>query len=318
MKEKIKIFLDKIQQAENILIVGHKNPDGDSLCSVLALYALIKNNFGKKAVCLYDGNIPDALDNVPYRDKMQFFEHINQSQKFDLALVLDYGTVVHIGGAMPFVQSASYKIEIDHHKNDDHVADLCLDDETASATGEILFSLMKEIGWKFDKEVADLIALSILTDTGFLKYARSGVALNMMAELVDMGVKIYELEDVLNNKPWKTIKTEAGAVVNAEFFYGKKLAVATIESKDYKNLDGRGETALNLLRQVKGVDFIVLLKEQKSDKIGLSFRSRNKSILHIAEFFGGGGHAKAAGAVVNGRNLSDVKKEVIKIFEGEI
>ena len=67
MKKNVKDFIDKIKTAKSIAIAGHKNPDGDSLCSVLALARLIHLNFNKKTVCVYDGNIPDCLDNVPDR-----------------------------------------------------------------------------------------------------------------------------------------------------------------------------------------------------------------------------------------------------------
>ena len=59
MEQKIQEFLDRLRKAKSIVIMGHKNPDGDSLCSVLALAHLIEENFGISPVCVYDGNIPE-------------------------------------------------------------------------------------------------------------------------------------------------------------------------------------------------------------------------------------------------------------------
>lgn len=316
MASKIDVFIDKIKKSKSILIVGHKNPDGDSLCSVLALAGIIKQNFGKEPVCLYDGNIPDYLDKVPYRDDIIFCEHFNLSVRFDLAIVLDFGTVAHIGGALPLVKNSAFRIEIDHHKNFDHIGDLCINKETASSVGEVLYEIAKSKDLIYDKDVAELITVSILTDTGNFKYCQTGKALRIVADLVDKGIYIKNITDKLNNKPWKTVKTEAAVVAKTEFFYDRKLAVAIVDTKDYKNLDGRGDIILGLLEQTKGIEYIVLLKQQKINQIGISFRSREKSILHIAESFGGGGHPCAAGAVAFD-SLENVKKQVIKAFKGQ-
>ena len=136
-----------------------------------------------------------------------------------------------------------------------------------------------------------------------------------MADLVDSGVEINKMLELLNNKPRKTIQTEARVVSDAEFFYHNKLAVAVVDSAAYKNLDGRGENALSLLGQIKGVEYIVLLKEQKENQIGVSLRGRTCPVNKIAEALGGGGHIYAAGAVVRD-SLENVKQQVIKLFKG--
>ena len=86
--------------------------------------------------------------------------------------------------------------------------------------------------------------------------------------------------------------------------------------KDYKYLDGRGEMILSLLGQIQGVEYIVLLKEQKPEQIGVSIRSRKKPIDHIAVELGGGGHERAAGAVIRD-TLENVRNRVLDLFKGE-
>ncbi len=315
MDKELKIFMDKINAASTIAVFAHKNPDGDALCSVLAMARLIELNFGKRALCVYDGNIPNCLDNVPCRHKIKYYAHADLSAPFDLAIVLDYGTRRNLGGAAEIVDKAKYIVEIDHHINDDHIANLCINDISASSVGEILFRIIKKCDLKYDAYISDLLAVSILTDTGFFKYVRRGAPLRIMAQLVDGGVSIGRLAESLNNKPRKTIQTEAAAAANAEFFYHNKLALATITAREYKNLDGRGETVLNLLGQIKGVEYIALLKQQKENQIGVSLRSRAKPIDHIATALGGGGHAYAAGAVVYD-SLENVREKILTMFRG--
>lgn len=316
MKEKIKEFLERVKNAKTIAIMGHKNPDGDSLCSVLALARLIEKNFGVNPVCVYDGNISDALDNVPLRTRIKYFERVDMTQPFDLAIVMDYGNPVHIGGARPIVDSAKFVIEIDHHKNDNLVGALCLNDDTAAATAVIVYEIARSGNLQIDACTADLLALGILTDTGNFKFVRNGDALRIMANLVDGGVNIRNLIELMNNKQRKAVQLEARTAANAEFFYHGRLALATVCKKDYKHLDGRGETVLNLLGQIQGVEYIVLLKEQKPEQIGISIRSRKKPIDKIAVALGGGGHERAAGAVVRD-SLENVRAMVLKLFREE-
>lgn len=315
MKQETKNFIEKIESAKTILLAAHKNPDGDALCSVLALYHLIYLNYGKEAVCVYDGNVPDALQYIPLRGRARYFEHVDLSKPFDLAILLDYGTTRNIGGTFDAINNANYLVEIDHHKNDNKIGHLCLDDDTASATACLLYDLMLDAGWKYDDKVLNLLALAILTDTGNFKYAKDGRALRIMANLVDQGIDIQQLLESLNNKPRKTVQTEARVVADAEFYYHNRLAVAVVDANAYKNLDGRGETALSLLGQIKNVQFVALLKEQKPNQIGVSLRSKFVPVNTIAESLGGGGHMCAAGAVVQD-SLENVKQQVINLFKG--
>ncbi len=316
MEQKINEFFERVRNAKSIAIMGHKNPDGDSLCSVLALAHLIEKNFGISPVCLYDGNIPDALDNVPLRSRIKYFERVDMSKPFDLAIVMDYGNPVHIGGGQPILDKARFIIEIDHHRNDNNVGQLCINDDSAAATAIIVYKMMRQEGLFMDSYTADLLALAILTDTGNFKFARSGDPLRIVADLVDSGVNIRGLIELMNNKPRKAVQLEARTAANAEFFYHGRLALATVCKKDYKYLDGRGETVLNLLGQIQGVDYVVLIKEQKLEQIGLSIRSRKKPIDHIAVALGGGGHERAAGAVVRD-TLENVRARVLELFKEE-
>jgi len=119
----------------------------------------------------------------------------------------------------------------------------------------------------------------------------------------------------LNNRDKKTVLVESKAISETEFYYKGRLAVATIKHADYKKLDGRGELALSVLGGVHGVQYVVLLKEQKENQIGISFRSRQMPINQIAESFGGGGHLYAAGAVVKD-SLENVHEKIINAFKG--
>lgn len=313
-QEQIKIFDEKIRAAESIVLMAHKNPDGDALCSVIALGHLIELNYGKSVTCVYDGNIPDNLDEVPLRKRLRFFERVEEAGPIDVAIVMDYGIARNIGGPYKFVEKAGFVIEIDHHINDDKIGNLCIDDDHAAATGEIVYKFMRAAGWQWDMLVARLLMTAIITDTGCFKFVKNGNVLRIAADLVDYGVDIQHIINDLANKPRKTIVTEAASVGATEFFFKNKLALSVIAAQQYKNMDGRGETALNLLGQMRGVDYIVLLKEQKPEQVGVSLRGRYKPVDKIAAELGGGGHEFAAGAVVHD-TLENVKARVLELFK---
>lgn len=315
MNEKAQILIDKIKAAKSVVIIGHKNLDGDALGSALALARLIELNFGISPVCTYDGNIPETLSNVPLRSRMRYFGHLNVTAPFDVVILVDYGTARHLEFATSIIQSAGFLIEIDHHKNDAPIASLCINDEAADATAVIIFEMMRAMGWKYDLDILNLLALGIVTDTGYFKFTRNGRVMRIMAEMVDAGVRLRSVYDMLNNQPKKAILVETRAAANAEFFYRDRLAVATISNRDYRNMDGRGENVLDILARIKGVEYIALLKQQKENQIGVSLRGRTKPVNHIAEALGGGGHMFAAGAVLRD-SLENVHDRVVELFRG--
>lgn len=314
MMEKIEILKEKIKNAKSIAICGHKNPDGDSLCSALALMQIIKLNFNKDATVIYDGSIPRVLDGVPLRKSAVFWDKIPSDSKFDLFILVDYGTRKHLGDIESFVNSAGFVVEFDHHYNDDKVGMLCFDDEQMAAAAQIIYAVANKAGFVTDKNILDLFMLGIVTDTGHFKFVRNSNVFVDSAKLVDSGVSMPDVCNVLNNRDKKTVLVEAKAVSNTEFFMSGRLAIAVIDAKDYKQLDGRGELVLSLLGQVHGVEYIVLLKEHRENLVGISFRSKQVPINEIAESFGGGGHLFAAGAVVEG-GLDEVKNKVLEAFK---
>ena len=316
-QNQLDIFDEKIRSANSIFLFAHKNPDGDAMCSVLALARLIELNYGKEVTCVYDGNIPDNLDDVPLRKRLRFFEKIEEDAMVDVAIVMDYGIARNIGGPVKFMEQAKFVVEIDHHQSHETVGDLCIYDADAAATAEIVYELMRRAGWEYDFVIGRLLVTAIITDTGCFKYEKNGNVLRIAADLVDYGVEIQRIISGLSNKPRKTIVTEAASVGATEFYFKNRLALAIIDSKQYKNIDGRGETVLNLLAQMHGVEYIVLLKEQKIDQIGISLRGRGRPVNEVAVALGGGGHEFAAGAVVHD-SLENVKRKVLDLFAKEV
>ena len=189
------------------------------------------------------------------------------------------------------------------------------DDTEKAAAAQIIYDVARKAKFKIDDDIRNLLAIAIITDTGNFKFVRDSDVLLDMASLVDAGVNIAHLVNLLNNKDKKTVLVETKAASEAEFLMKGHLVIATIHRNDYKKLDGRGELVLRVLGEIHGVEYVVLLKEQRENQVGISLRSRNKPINKIAEFFGGGGHLYAAGAVVQD-SLENVHEQIINAFKG--
>ncbi|MDR0803476.1 MAG: DHH family phosphoesterase [Rickettsiales bacterium] len=310
---------EKIKCAKSIGIIGHKNSDGDSLCSILALHDLIKLNFGKDAVCCYDGNIPDYLDFVPNRDLMRFVGSVpEEERKFDLLFVLDTGIFGQIGELQtPVVNSAGFVIKIDHHPDTGDLGGLNYD-FTFISCAQAVFHIARELGWKIDFLAAKNIMIGIINDSGRFAYDNTGRAFSDAAALVDeYGIVVQEIYEEMNKMPRKDILAEAFAVAKAEFFFEGRVAIATIDRAAYKNLDGKASFAMEWLGMIEGVEYVVMLKEAKQDEIHISFRSKKMPVNGIAAALGGGGHVNASGAKLL-TNLPMAKAAVIKEFGKEL
>ena len=212
MNKKIELLIEKIKNAKNIAISGHKNPDGDAIGSALALMRVIELNFGKKVTVIYDGNIPMGLDEIPLRDRAIFYNKIPEDSKFDLYIVVDYGTRNHLGGAEKFIDASDFVIEFDHHYNEDLVGSLCFDNVEKAATAQIIYDVIKRAKLKTDKDIIDLLTIAIITDTGNFKFARKSDVLIDTASLVDAGADLTHLVNLIRNKKKKTVLVESKAV----------------------------------------------------------------------------------------------------------
>lgn len=314
MIENVDVFIEKIKSAKTIAISGHKNPDGDAICSALALMKIIELNFGKKPVVIHDGNIPRDFDRVPLRKQAVYWEQIPENSKYDLYILVDYGTRSHLGGAEKFVNNSDFVVEIDHHINDDLVGNLCFDNPSKAAAAQIVYDIVRAGNLEMDSDIKDLLMIAIITDTGHFKFVKNSDVFIDSAQLVDSGVNVSKLMNLLNNKDKKTVLVESATVSKAEFFMKNRLVVAGIRKPDYKRLDGRGELVLSLLAQIHGVEFVVLLKEHQDNQIGISIRSKTVPINQVAESFGGGGHLYAAGAVIED-TFDNVYGKVVEAFK---
>jgi phosphoesterase RecJ-like protein len=310
-----KILADKIRVANTIVIMGHKNSDGDSLGACMGLQYLISENFGKKTDVIYDGNLPIKYDFIPGRRELIYAEKLGKKE-YDLAIVLDTAIVRQLGEIQKaLLDGARDTVKIDHHKTGEDFASVNIVETSFVATCEIIYEMAAEMGWDICPDAANCLYLGIYSDTGGFSHIDNGNSLRVAAELVDRGANARRVQPNLDILTRDDILAEAEALAATEFFYDGRLAVVSVTNKQYKKLDSGEVPLLMRLRSVRGVRIIAVMKQAKPEEIHVSFRSEGIAVRSVAEKLGGGGHDMAAAANIRA-SLDVVKKTVVDAFYG--
>jgi len=232
--------------------------------------------------------------------------------KFDLILVLDCPDVERLGE--PYTQNSDlfYEtpiINIDHHAGNDHFGKINLVDLTATSTCEILVSIFEALSKDtslLTEEVATALLTGIITDTNsFQNQNTTPKSLTVAAQLVAANAdqqeiikRIYKTRTLSTLRLWGKVLSNIRDEMNYRFVWSEiKRADFVVTQSTPTDADGVID---ELLKTATGVDFVLLLTE-KEDGVHGSLRSVAKGVdvSNIAKLFAGGGHAMAAGFVVD-------------------
>jgi phosphoesterase RecJ-like protein len=311
--------IEAIKRHNRFLIAAHVNPEGDSLCSQLAMKELL-HILGKTASIINHDAVPEHYRFLPKADEIS--TDIRKKIDFDAAIILDCPTMKRIGNVKDLLSSGKPVINIDHHISSEKFGDVNWVDPHASSTGEMIYRLYKEMDIPLTREVALCLYIAILTDTGNFNYDNTSRLTHEIAgELLGYGLdpavvseSVYErrtLEDIrFLGLVLSTLKVNlAGDVAYLEM------------TRDMVGQTGadisKSEGFINYARSIGGVKIAILFKEDLKDpnRINISFRSKGDvDVNGIAAYFGGGGHTKASGCALTGP-LAEVERRVLDKVE---
>jgi len=318
--EQLNTFKSIIGSAGRIVLTTHINPDGDGLGSEVAL-ALSLSELGKDAVILNHSATPDFyrfLDEANLIKQFDALRHAPVIKEADVVMIVDTNHPDRIASLKNEVlASRAKKIIIDHHLDPDPFGDLLLIDDSAAATGEIVFGLLHHLGIKqLSPAIATALYAAIMTDTGSFRYPKTDANLHrLVASLLDCGADpVMTYERIYEQSPVNRILLLGKALSSIETFYEGHVAAMTI-SQDLFRETGTAEPDVDRFAPypmgIKGVQ-IALMFTELEDHIKISFRSRGDIWVNkLAQEYGGNGHKNAAGARVNNRTLKELKKSVI-------
>ena len=304
-KELSKLF----SSSENILIICHINPDGDSIGAQLALYHYFKSK-GRNVSLLAPNNLQEFLKWMDGAAQINIFIRERNKcrmliENADLIIMLDFNQSDRLGEAEEYVLSSkAKKVIIDHHLNPENFADLVISDPSKCSTSELIHELVCEInGANFmNRSYAEALYVGIITDTGNFEHGSySARTFRIVADLLDTGIlkeKIINL--IYNNFSSDRIRLQGFALnqrmVVIPEFKSAYIYLSKDDLKSYNHVKGDTEGFVNMPLSIKGIHFSALFIE-KDNFIKLSFRSKGKfpSNEFASQYFSGGGHLNASG-----------------------
>ncbi len=312
-----KILL-KIEESKNILIVSHKNPDGDTLGAGLGLaISLLLQNKNVVAYCA--SKIPFEYEFL-LKDKINFFNSIEDIDKllFQLAIFVDCADERRTSHFDKISEISEFIINIDHHKTNTGFGDINLVEPKASSTGEIIFKLLDRGKLPINRDVAECLYTALLTDTGSFRYSNTtGDTFATASALLNYGINTWEIaEKVYENKPLKRIYIMKEALDSLIISKNKKVAVMLLKNDVLRKYNASSEDTdgiVNIGRSIAGVEFSIFIREENNG-CKISFRSRgNIDVAKFAQKLGGGGHKNAAGAFLK-KPLNIAMEKITKLI----
>ena len=304
----------RLRQMDNVLLLTHVRPDGDTIGSAAALCQALRD-MGKTAYLLYNPEITDTYAPYaePYWASEGFVpEHIVSADIAALNLLPDNAAAY----------ASRVELTIDHHGSQGFfAAETCLDAD-AAACGEIIYRVIRELT-AVTPAIALLLYVAISTDTGCFVYANTTADTHRIAaELLETGIDVGPVNKVLFRTKSKTrLAMEARMVADMELYDGDRVVVMSIPLSLRQELHATEadiEELSSLAALVEGTDCGITLRELKPGRVKLSLRTGPRvDACAVCQRLGGGGHKAAAGATVDG-TLEDAKALILKAYRAVV
>ncbi len=300
---------------DRVLVVCHASPDGDAAGSAFSLaYALRKMGREARVFC------PD-----PFGERFSYLtQEESELKAFEpkKIVTVDVASASMLGSAL---NAASIDVVIDHHKISTLEAPIKFVDPTAASCGEILVSLLQDLGVEFDAYLAKALYTAVATDTGCFRYSNTTQRTYLAAAYLSRFATqddFYQInKQMFETKSRTQLSLEADAANRVQFAADGRIAYLAVSLEaqaklgvSYQDLD----TVINVIRQVQGVEVAIVAKERESGVFKVSVRSeKNFDASTFCALFGGGGHAAAAGCTLTGTQ-DEVLSALLKQAEERI
>jgi phosphoesterase RecJ-like protein len=326
--EIIKSFEQLVKNSvKSIVLVPHRNPDGDAMGSVLGLWRVLKNA-GFKVQVVSPTKYPEFYHWMDgHEEVIVFSHHPKQSAKAfaesDLLICMDFNQLSRLGDMKPLVESyEGKKILIDHHPYPGNFTDLTISDITYSSTAELIFSVLQstEMAQYIDRDAATSFFTGIMTDTGSFDFSVSNPnTFEVVAQLTRMGID----QQFIHSKVYDNYSADrmrlmgfclSNRMVVYPEFHSACMYITLEDQKTFNFKTGDNEGFVNMPLSINGVIFSVLFTE-KEKYVKASFRSKGEfAVNEVSEkYFNGGGHRNAAGGELSA-SLADTIAQFEKIL----
>lgn len=296
-----------INQVNDILIVSHRNPDGDTIGANLALHIYLKK-LGKNVTSFCVDPIPETLKFLP-QNHLITDQHLVFTQKYDLIITVDCSNIelAAIENLMTALKNKFILINIDHHISNPLYGNINLVLPQTSSTCELLYKLLSDWNIAWDPEIATNLSCGILTDTGGLKNpSTSYLSISAVANLISHGANLNKiLQKTLSQTNVNKLKLWGRALERLKKINKYNLVYTWLTQQDFTECqvdESVSEGLSNFLHILNEGKITMVLRETNNNMIKGSLRTNsNIDLTKLAGTLGGGGHKKAAGFSLPGR-----------------
>jgi phosphoesterase RecJ-like protein len=310
---------DALGSRRHVLLLNHVSPDGDCLGSTLALARALWARGQQATVGSHDG-VPAMYGFLP--DSHRIVRDVPDGTVFDAAVFMECSTPDRAGALAARAAGVPLVVNIDHHVSNAGYGDIRLYDTTAAAVGELVYTVVQALVPALDAPTATCLMTALLTDTGSFRYASvTPRTLMIAADLVAHGASPAEIfTRVYENRPAAALRL-MGLALSRLTLAEQGRVVWTIVTQEMLKESGasmeEAEGIVGMLCAIADVAVAILFKEEP-DGWRVSLRGRGAVRTHvIAETFGGGGHAAAAGFTARGAP-GDVVRRTLEVVRREL
>ncbi len=304
------------RERDRFLIFTHNSADADTVGSACALVKALRKR-GKQA---------DAFNREGVPAKLSF---LHPEGIFLTELPPPEGhTLVSVDVASPNLLSGPeasfvFALSIDHHKNNSMLCERLYLRDDFPAAGELVFLLLRELGFAFEREpdISSALYAAISSDSGGFRYASTRPdTMRHAAVLMEAGIDFARINRLLFEcKSPVEVAVEKLGYERLELFFGGRFALLAVTREDLLAVGATAQDCegLNQIpRQIAGVQASAVIRP-KGEEIKVSLRSNEDiDVASLASTFGGGGHFHAAGFSVMGGTVANVRKMLLKKAEG--
>ena len=309
--------LKHLQGERSVAVCGHVNPDGDALGSVLGLTLVLRKLGYEATPLLASRDCPRIYDFLAgYGDLVPACEFEGDP---DVFISVDVPSIQRTGDGVHVFERAKKSIAIDHHQGKAEFADLSFVDAGAAAASLLVWEFARQAGVQRDAAIATCCYTALVTDTGRFQFQNADAAAFAAAgEMIEAGAspcevafKVYERESMAG------LQLRARALQRMELICGGRAVLSYVTQDDFAELGALpedGEELIDSVRELGGVDVVVMLREQGPIIRGSLRAKAALDVSGVAVQLGGGGHAAAAGFTVKG-SYAAAKKQVIGLLD---
>ena len=321
--KEIKVLLST---PKNVVIVPHRNPDGDAIGASLAIYHYLINK-GHNATVVAPNDYPDFLKWLPgsketYKFDMQNRQSKNALDEASIVFLLDFNALHRVGSDMQN-SLETYDgtfIMIDHHQQPDDIATYLYSDTSICSTCQMVYHFLEKLDDvnSINSEIASCLYTGIMTDTGSFRFpSTTSTTHRIIADLIDKGAENAKIHNnVYDTNSYGKLQLLGRALSNLVVIEDLKTAYITLsqqELNEFHYQKGDTEGVVNYALSLEGVIFAAIFIEDTDQQIiKISLRSKGSFSVNkfSREHFDGGGHDNAAG----GKSELSLKETISKFL----